>query len=257
MTRLAASGLPIVVAVLAVLLAASCNDGEDDSTDAAGAWVLSSGEHDGAEVPIVDGYRITLTIEDASIGGTAACNLYGGDAEIEGSSLRIGALNVTERGCEPAVMASEQAYLSALAAVTTIERTGDQLLLTGPRTELRFAALPPVPTAELIGTVWTLETLIEGDTASSVAGEPATLELRADGTLLGSTGCRTLSGTYTLSGDEVVATSLAAEGECAPALAAQDGDVIAVLEGGFTATVDGDRLTLSSQGELGAVYRTN
>jgi heat shock protein HslJ len=245
-----------ILTFLLVLLAAACDDdAEDGGSDVTGAWVLVSGARDGVELPLVDGYRITLTIEDGSLGGTAACNLYGGDAEIKDALLRIGELSVTARGCEPAVMVSEQAYLAALASADAIGREGAELVLTGPRTELRFEALPPVPTAELIGTVWVLETLIEGDTATSVAGEQATLELRVDGSLRGSTGCRPLSGRYVVGGDEVVATSLAAEGECPAELAAQDSHVVTVLGDGFTVAIDGDRLTLQSQGLLGAIYR--
>ncbi len=246
--------LAFLVASLLVLAAAACSDGDEDP-DVAGTWLLVSGNHDGSEVPIVDGYRISLTLEDRTIGGTAACNLYGGDIEIDGESLSIGPLSVTQRGCEPAVMASEQSYLAALAAADTIARDGDEFVLSGLATELRFAELPPVPTAELLGTVWVLDTLIEGDSASTVSGEPATLELREDGTLVGSTGCRTLAGEYVVAGDEVVATSLAAEGECPPDLTGQDDHVITVIADGFTVAIDGDRLTLSSIGGEGAVYR--
>jgi heat shock protein HslJ len=191
-------------------------------------------------VPIVEGYRITLTLEEDGVGGTAACNLYGGDVEIDGGDWRLGELSWTERGCEPDVMASEQAYLAALTAVDSVARDGEQLVLSGSGAELRFDELPPVPTAELVSTVWELDTLIEGDAASSVLGDQATLELRGDGTLEGSTGCRTLTGTYVVSGDEVVATSLAAD---------------AVIGDGFRAAIDGGRLTLTSEGDLGLGYR--
>ena len=40
-------------------------------------------------------------------------------------------------------MASEAAYLSALEAVETAERTGDGLVLAGPDVELRFRLVHP------------------------------------------------------------------------------------------------------------------
>ncbi len=55
-------------------------------------------------------------------------------------------------------------------------------------------------------------------------------------------------------GDEVTATTLAAEGECPRELEGQDAHVVTVLGDGFTVAIDGDRLSLSSQGRLGAVY---
>ncbi len=86
-------------------------------------------------------------------------------------------------------------------------------------------------------------------------GEPATLELRADGTLVGSTGCRSLSGSYTVAGDEVVFTEFSADGECPSELQSQDDQVVTVLGDGFTVEIDGDRLTLTSSGSEGLVYR--
>ena len=252
----ASLALLALLALLAVPLIAACDDdGNGDGGEGfVGSWVLASGVGDGTEITLVDGYRITLTIEEGAIDGIAACNLYGGDIEIADGSLELGPLSVTERGCEPAVMVSEQAYLAALASADTIARDGLELVLSAPGTVLRFEALPPVPTAELVGTVWVLETLIEGDAATSVSGEPATLKLGDDGTFSGSTGCRTLSGSYVVRGDEVVSTNLSAEGDCPSGLEAQDDHVVTVLGDGFTVSIDGDRLTLSAEGGLASVY---
>ena len=46
--------------------------------DLQGAWELEEGTSAGQPIPIVGGHRITLTIEGAVAGGTAACNGYGG-----------------------------------------------------------------------------------------------------------------------------------------------------------------------------------
>jgi len=241
---------------IVVLLAVGCGgDGDDKAGRFDGAWVLRSGSGADGEVPIVKGHRITLTLQEGVVDGVAGCNLYGGDVEIDGGDWRLGDLSWTERGCKPAVMASEHAYLEALAAVDSVARDGEQLVLSGGGAELRFDELPPVATAELVGTVWELNTLIEGDAASSVLGELPTLELRVDGTLEASTGCRTLTGTYVVSGDEFVATNLTAEGECPADLRPQDDHVVTVIGDGFRAAIDGGRLTLTSGGDLGLGYR--
>ena len=211
-----------------------------------GTWLLEKGAHDGRPVPIVEGSRITMTIDGSQIGGTAACNLYGGTIERDGASIRISALTMTEMACDEPVMAAEAAYVAALADVTTAARDGDRLALGGPEVELEFSLLPPVPAAELIGTIWTLDSLIAGDAVSSVSGEPATLQLRDDGTLSGSTGCRSFGGTYEVIGDEVRVTDLAADARACPdELAGQDDHVLAVVGDGFAVTIDGNRLTLS------------
>lgn len=76
-------------------------------------------------------------------------------------------------------------------------------MLIGDGVRLRFTPVQPVPESELSGTRWVLETLLDGETAASTLGEPAVLRLREDGTFEGSTGCRTLTGTWTPSGDGV------------------------------------------------------
>jgi heat shock protein HslJ len=261
----------ILLAVLAslALLAGACGaddvatggDGSSGVEDGGGssafegAWQLISGAVDGERVPLVEGRRITMTIAGSEVGGVAACNSYGGFATIDDGSFALGELAWTEMGCEPDVTASEQTYLTALQRVTAIALDGDAMVLTGGGAELRFDELPPIPTAELVDTVWELDTIIDGEAASSVMGDTATLELRSDGTFVGSTGCRTLTGTWVESGDTITTPELAADGECRSELARQDGRVIEVLEGPFQASIDGQRLTLSAPGGIGLSLR--
>jgi heat shock protein HslJ len=245
----------VAIAAIAVALGACGSSPTGAALDLDGAWVLREGSHDGRPVPIVADARITIAIDGSEIGGTAACNLYGGTIEQDGSQITIGALTTTEMACAEPVMESEAAYLGALTGVTTATRDGDNLVLSGPGVELVFILLPPVPTAELVGTPWTLDSLISGDAVSSVAGEPALLELREDGTLSGSTGCRSFSGSYEIAGDEVRVTGLATTTQACPEeLAAQDDQVLAVVGDGFTVQIDGDRLTISD-GASGLGYR--
>lgn len=231
-------------------------------------WELVEGEVDGAAVVVPDGHRVTLVLEQdrpdagqaeelvgAPVGGTAACNGYGARAQVDGTDVRIGRLSATEMGCAPDVMAVESLYLDALTRVATGARDGDRLVLSGEDVTLAFAGRPPVPTEQLVGTTWLLSTLVDGEVAASVSGEPALLRLEADGTLTGSTGCRDLTGRYVVTGDEVLLTDLSAgDRECPPELAEQDGHVVQVLGDGFRAEVDGSRLTLSSTGDVGLVY---
>ncbi len=179
---------------------------------------------------------------------------------------------MTEMACQEPRMAAEEAYLDALPAVETWARpSGDELLLTGPGRELRFTALPPVPTADLTGTAWVLDALIAGTgpdatVSSTVAdADEATLHLDADGSMTASTGCRTFSGEWIETGDEVLLTTfgeredslnLSADGTptCSAAVVAQEDHVLSVLGDGFRAEVDGDRLTLVSRDGLGLIY---
>jgi heat shock protein HslJ len=226
--------------------------------DPAGTWQLVSGASNGADLPIPAQHPITLILEPTSMGGSAACNSYGAEFSLTPEGISIGLIDQTLRGCDAAVQAAETAYLSALRTVTRIGIDGDELLLTGPDVELRFVRLPEPPTADLVDTVWTLDTLLSGDVATVPAGQPATLELRSDGTLRGNTGCRPFDGQWIENGEQLLATTLAMGDMACPAeLATQDSHVVSVIGDGFVPTVDGDRLTLMDAGGQGLVYRAS
>ena len=90
-------------------------------------------------------------------------------------------------GCEPRRRWPPRAPTSAaLGAVDDAWRaTATSCVLTGDGVELRFTPRAPVPDSALVGTGWVLETLVEGEMASSTLGEPAVLLLDADGTSAG------------------------------------------------------------------------
>lgn len=220
-------------------------------------WVLQRGNGPLGEIVLVDGWPITLLLEEHTLGGTAACNSYGAAYALDGSALTASIeLARNEMGCSPqAVMVSESAYLAALVEVKNVYLEGWELVLSGPETELVFAPVGDVPTATLVGTTWELDTLIQGETASTVSGDPALLMFGADGTFAASTGCRDLAGDYIVNGATVQLTSFGATGECPADLAAQDSSVISVLEGPMTVEIDGDRMTLTVPGNEGLIYR--
>lgn len=239
------------------LVTSGCGILSDDPDDlpVVGDWELVTGSAGEEVVPQVPDYRITFTSDGSTFGGTAACNAYGGSINTEARALSLEEIFVTEMACRPEVMESEQAYLSALQLVNATTRDGDVLLLSGDDAELWFVAVAPVPEQALVGTPWVLESLIDDATATSTMGDPAALEFREDGTLTAGTGCRALTGTWIVTGDEVQTPELSAAGECTTQLQRQDGHVVGVLEGGFTVDIEGDRLTLTAAGDQGLVYR--
>lgn len=226
----------------------------DDPTGV--AWGLEAGTLDGAPVNIVLGFPITLSFTEEWVEGTAACNDYFATYSSSSTTLTFGELGHTAMGCIPEeVMESESAYLWALSRVHGFSSTKDRLTLIGEGVELVFVPLPPAPITELTGKVWLLVGLFRGDAVSNVGGDRATLELYTDGSMLASTGCRSLHASYVVSGAEIRVPELAANGECPPDLQDQDGHVIAVLGDRFRGVVDGRRLIVTSQGGLGLAYR--
>jgi heat shock protein HslJ len=210
----------------------------------AGSWILAKATTPTGEIPILDDHPITLVIDAEKVGGHAACNIYGGTVTVNGDAIRLAAMSMTEMACaDDRAMNAEAAYMTALSAVTRWSREGDRLILSGDGLELTFALQPPVQDAKLIGTTWVLDTLMQGDTASTVLGE-ATLNLAADGTFIGSTGCRQLTGSYKVSGDSIDLSNVTSTGDCKDELQGQDALVVDVLDGQVTAAIDGPILTL-------------
>lgn len=246
---------PTLIAVM-LLATTACTAAEVDLPELIGDWELLRGTVEGDAFPIVDGHRITMNFsDDGTVGGVAACNSYGGTYVADDEDLIIGRdLASTAMGCEPRVMDSEAAFLAVLRLPLTYTVNGDELTIVHSDGELVFGRVQPVRAADLLDTPWRLETLIRGETASSVRGE-ATLRLGSDGGVSGSTGCRTFDGEHVIDADTVMFTAFRMSGECPAELADQDGLIVNVLGDGFTTAIDGDRLTLTSRGEEGLVYR--
>jgi heat shock protein HslJ len=215
-----------------------------------GEWVLAEGQG----VTQVDGYPITLRVADGQVGGTAACNSYGGDVEISGGDFRVGDIPRTEMGCpEPGVHEAESAYLEQLARVERWERDGERLLLLGADARLVFDPVPPEEPAALEGTRWEVESFVHGSgpdgTVSSVP-LPAWLQLAEDGTFSAHTGCNDITGIWSSDG---AALSMELQ-ERTDAFCEQEADLLAVLEGEPSLTLDGRTLTLTA-GERGLHLR--
>lgn len=214
----------------------------------AGDWQLEHGTVDGVAIPIVEGFDVTMTVEAPSILGTSACNRWDGRLALVDGEIRVTEVASTTRLCADDVMASEEAFRRALGLVRAAERDGDQLTLLGPGVELVFISLAAPPTADLIGTVWRLTALGEGDVHGDPIGDPATLTFDAGGSFSGSTGCRTFTGSWIEETGAVVVTAMSMSGECPADRADQDGFVVSVLGDGFRAQIDGDQLTLTAHG---------
>lgn len=244
-------------ALIGIFLLAGCSlltNGASASLD--GDWLLQAGTNQGQPVPIVAGSPINLKIDGTQAGGTAACNHYGGKIHVSGSSVSFSEMAQTEMACiDDRIMASEAAYMTALLKVTTAERSGNALVLSGPGVELRFALIPPVANAGLVGTTWVLDSLISGDAVSSTVGDRATLQFSADGTFEASTGCRDVTGRYTVEGNQVQATLDPYDTfACGNGVGNQDDHVLEVISNGFSAATKGDSLTLTA-GDKGLGYR--
>jgi heat shock protein HslJ len=116
-----------------------------------GVWKLQSGTGPLGEVPLVEGWDISIKMAKGRAEGRAACNAYGGRVTISGSSIKARRFFINQMGCSPVVSRSEQPYMAALLEVDTIARNGETLTLSGPEVELIFREVARSPHNRLTG----------------------------------------------------------------------------------------------------------
>lgn len=135
-----------VLAVVLLVLAA-CTPGSAHP-QADGDWVLVSGHVPAGPIEIVAGYEPTLTVHGREVSGHAGCNQFGtaeGDDPDDGDGGGDDGAWPTEffstmMACDPPeVMAQEALFLEGLSHITDVRTDAEELVLTGPDTELRFA----------------------------------------------------------------------------------------------------------------------
>lgn len=244
--------------LLVLLLAAACGDpaptarADQRSGDPWGRDFLSTGVTEkGQSRPLVAGTRIRLSFtDDGRIMAGAGCNSMGGQAEVRDGRLVVADLATTEMGCDPDRHAQDEWLARFLTSKPKVELSGSELTLSGDSTEVRLRDREVAdPDRPLRGTRWMVDTVIDGETASSVPeGADANIILGNDDDFGGSTGCNQMGGTAvvdeaagTVAFRDVFATKIA----CDDDKMALEEAVLSVLDGEVTYTIKADRLTLS------------
>jgi heat shock protein HslJ len=128
--------------LLCLTLAGACGEETNEEDLLAGVtWELTSYSDETGTHPVLEDTEVTLNfnIEEKSLGGSAGCNLYGGDYTIDGSSLTVQSVFHTEMYCmTEGVMEQESDYLKALGTAETFDVDGDTLTITGSGGTINF-----------------------------------------------------------------------------------------------------------------------
>jgi heat shock protein HslJ len=142
---------------------------------------------------LVPGTRIRLSFEGGQIGARAGCNLLGAPYAVTGGRLVVqgDGMTTTDMGCDPARHAQDEWLAEFLRDAPRLDLDGDSLTLTTTDATLhlidRVIADPDRP---LLRTQWRVDTVIDGDAASSVPAEhPVTLEFDNGKLTAASAGC--------------------------------------------------------------------
>ncbi len=256
---------------LAVLLGASvlvgaC--GRSGGTPPGAAWADVDGRTflstavtaDGADRPVVPGSTLRLTFGDRRVTANAGCNTMSGEVRIDGGRMVVTkGLATTEMGCPEALMAQDRWLADLLTGGAAITVRGDRMTLTAGGTVISMQdERTLVPDAPLVMTEWILDTIVAGDTASSVPhGVSATLAFGSgQPRAFVQTGCNAGSGaveigTASMTFGPIALTRRACADESASAV---ESAIVSVLQGEVSFDVDGRKLTVT-KGDRSLVYR--
>jgi heat shock protein HslJ len=127
-----------VVAVVALVVLASCEDGVTNPSDLSGEWRLQSLRlGTGAPMSPPATGQFTLRLEaDGQVFVRADCNGCGGRYALGGDTLTLSQLACTLIACPN--MPFDTQYLGLLDGTTSFDVDGDELTITSSRGTLRF-----------------------------------------------------------------------------------------------------------------------
>jgi heat shock protein HslJ len=221
-------------------------------------WLSTAVTEDGADRPLVDGTRIRLSFTDGQVAASAGCNTMGGAYRIEEGLLVVEGGGMTEMGCDEERHAQDDWLFGFLGSQPAVAQEGDKLTLTSDETVIalqdREVAEPDLP---LIGTTWTVDTILSGDAASSVPRDQvATLVFQQNGAVEIATGCSPGEGTYEVANGSLrIRDMVTIETDCGDAARQLEAAVIPILAADeIDYVIDAGSLTLVA-GDQGLIMR--
>jgi heat shock protein HslJ len=174
-----------------------------------GAIVTVGGE----PLTLVPGTNIRLSFDGSQVSASAGCNTFGGQYHLDGDTLVVDGGSMTEMGCDGPRHAQDDWLFGFLDDDPTIALDGANLVLTSADGGTVITVVDTEtaePDQALVGRTWTLNSMIAGDSASSVpAGVTASITFKADGRVDVLFGCNDGGGNYSVDGDKIRITELA------------------------------------------------
>lgn len=187
--------------------------------------------------------------DDGRLIANAGCSTMAGPVTTGDGRIDVDDMSMTGIGCDQPRHDQDRWLATLLGDGPKWRLAGSQLIISTSDTELvledREVADPDRP---LAGTTWAVDTLIDGQIASSTpAGATATLEFDQDQVSIFG-GCNGGSAGYAVSGDTIrTQPALLTLKACAPDIMRLEAAVLAVLdhEAELTFEIDADRLSLN------------
>ncbi len=214
-------------------------------------WQLVSyQENDGSTVNAFSDRPAILDFQAGQLSGTTGCNRFFSSYTLVASQLTITPSGSTLMACiSDALAAQEHAILSGLPEIASYTLTDDQLQLRDRDGVIRFTLMPQ-PTAELLGSEWTLTLYNNGRGGLQTPLSDTTITATFDPEgLTGSAGCNRYRAAYELDGDAITIGDAASTRRlCAnpPEIMAQESTFLALLPDVVTYTLNGHQLDLKN-----------
>jgi heat shock protein HslJ len=167
----------------------------------------------GAPKQLVAGTRIQLDFESGQVAASAGCNTMSGPASLRDGALVIddNHLAITLMGCLTSGLGEQDTWLRTfLTGSPALRLDGDQLTLTGSAVTVMFLDRRMAdPNRPLISTRWSVDTVYNDNSASSVQTDPpAELVIDSSGIFHATAGCvgGELRGTARVSDSTIIFT---------------------------------------------------
>lgn len=187
--------------IMAIFLSA-CNVGGGTSSLVLdnSHWVL---EQINGQAVIADTLPTLSFNEDQKVAGNASCNTFVGSYTLEGNKLSFGNLASAKMFCaEPeGLMDQEGAYLAALESATGYRSEEGKLLLIDDSDSTVLVFSPQ--DMSLDGASWNLTMFNDGQSLVSLVNDTKINAEFKDGSVSGSSGCNTYTGTFEQNGLEL------------------------------------------------------
>lgn len=186
--------------------AASNEMAESQNLEGVEWQLVSLRDQDGKMIDVLVDAPITIIFADGRAAGSAGCNRYFTDYEVDGDHLKLDdKIGATMMACPEPVMKQEQSYLSLLPQTATFaidagkltlsDAEGDALLVF----EAPVTAASPEETLKLVGPVWEWQRTEMSDDTTITVEHPIsyTVQFKDDGSLLVKADCKQTAGEFT------------------------------------------------------------
>jgi len=192
--------------------------------------------------------------DDGRLTVRPGCNMLEGPVDTTGGKLVVDGLITTDMACDPARMEQDSFVGKVLDASPSWELNGDRLTIKSGSTTFDLAPREAVrPDKELVGTTWVLDTLVDGEVASSMTAGAPEVTLVFDGQrVVADTHCNGVNAAYTMVDNRIVfepgaMTKMA----CEPEIMRGETAVYDVLSGEASYKLTDNTLSLTSSSGKG------